>query len=206
MKQITYLLLFFLLLSSCGDPAGTQRETSAAPAGDGAADNAEVTEYELEAIPGADVKLAMAYDAEGRVAEEGLMLDGEKVGPWLTYHLGGEYPAKLITYVKGNYHGPYYEYNDRGQITLKAHYRNNKLDGDWASYQFGRPLKKAQYKAGELHGQYLEYDMKSGKLQKEINYKDGQQHGIFRFYDLSGNIIMEYEYENGKKVSGGATE
>ena len=134
------------------------------------------------------------------------MLNGKKVGAWLTYHPGGEYPAKLITYVNGNYHGPYYEYNDRGQITLKAHYRNNKLDGDWASYSFGRPKKKAQYNDGQLDGQYLEYDLRSGKLQKEINYKDGKQHGMFRFYDPEGNIMMEYEYKDGEKVDGGVVE
>ena len=204
MKLIVYLLPL-LLLYSCGDEPDSQGQAATAPdqPSSSTTDNAEANDYELERVPGADYQMAFRYDKEGELAEEGLMLDGQKVGTWVAYHPGGDFPAKMVTYVNGNYHGPYFEYNERGQVKLKAHYRNNLLDGDWASYRFGRPIKKAHYKNGELDGLYLEYDMKSGKLQKEISYKAGQQHGIFRFYDLSGNIIAEYEYENGEKVSGG---
>ncbi len=201
MKQLVYFLPFFLLWSSCSSDSTGNSEASTADTGSSAS-----VDYELESVPNADYQLAFRYNEKGELAEEGRMRDGQKIGTWITYHPDGEFPAKMVNYANGNYHGPYFEFNDRGQIKLKAHYRNNLLHGDWASYRFGRTLKKAQYKEGELDGLYLEYDMKSGKLQKEINYKEGKQHGIFRFYDLSGNVIAEYEYKNGEKISGGMKE
>ncbi|HKK78128.1 MAG TPA: toxin-antitoxin system YwqK family antitoxin [Phaeodactylibacter sp.] len=202
MKQLVHLLPFFLLWASCSDSANNADSGTAVQATDPAAS----VDYELESVPGADYQLAFRYNEKGRLVEEGRMRDGQKVGTWITYHSGGDFPAKMVTFANGNYHGPYFEFNDRGQINLKAHYRNNLLHGDWASYRFGRPLKKAHYKDGALDGLYSEYDMKSGKIQKEIHYKDGKQHGTFRFYDLSGNVIAEYEYKNGEKISGGMKE
>ncbi|NBC08007.1 MAG: hypothetical protein GVY26_12510 [Bacteroidetes bacterium] len=206
MKPLVYLVPFFLLWSSCSDSAGNSEASTAAPTAEEGTGTAASVDYELESVANADYQLAFRYNEKGALAEEGRMRDGQKVGTWITYHPDGDFPAKMVTYADGNYHGPYFEFNDRGQIKLKAHYRNNLLHGDWASYRFGRPLKKAHYKNGELDGLYLEYDMKSGKLQKEINYKEGQQHGTFRFYDLSGNVIAEYEYKNGEKISGGMKE
>ena len=43
-------------------------------------------------------------------------------------------------------------------------------------------------------------------MQKEIGFKNDVQHGIYKYYDKDGIVIMEYEYDNGKKVSGGIVE
>jgi len=43
----------------------------------------------------------------------------------------------------------------------------------------------------------------SNKIKLEAQYKEGKQHGSYKYYDEDGNIMMEYEYANGEKVSGG---
>ncbi len=204
MKNWLYLFLAAALLAACNESSSTDTAASppaAAPAGETQSQAAE--NYEMTAIPGADEQRAVLYDAEGNLKEEGMMLNGKKTGTWIVYHPGGEFPEKVISYAEGNYNGPYYEFNERGQIKLRASYINNKLDGPWAAYSFGRPTKKAGYKNGELEGTYMEFDMRTGKLQKEVNYKAGKQHGTYRFYDPDGNVMVEYEYENGEKVGGG---
>ena len=59
---------------------------------------------------------------------------------------------------------------------------------------------------GKIDGLYREYHTSNGKLQKEIAYKDGVQHGMFRQYNDEEKLIMEYEYNEGEKVSGGVVE
>jgi antitoxin component YwqK of YwqJK toxin-antitoxin module len=62
-----------------------------------------------------------------------------------------------------------------------------------------------EYVNGELQGIMSEYDGR-GNLQKETNFNKGQPHGDMLFYDESGDLMMQYKYENGNKLSGGIIE
>jgi len=195
MKFFLSLAIVSLVVFSCNN---TTEPPTSAPAFDAQG-------YELEAIPGTDARWAVKIDAEGKKVEEGILKNGFKEGTWIEYHIGGEFPSRIMSFIDGKYNGPYMEYNERGQLSLRATYRNNKLHGSWGKYSFGRPEVKANYKDGELDGTYIEYDKKTGKVQKEVNYKKGKQHGMYRFYNPEGEITVEYEYKNGEKVSGGIT-
>ena len=94
-------------------------------------------------------------------------------------------------------------------MVLESNYVNNKLEGRWARYRYGKTTEEANYKNGQLDGLYKIYNVDAaGKssIQKEAEYKDGKQHGYFKAYDPAGNLIVSYQYENGQKVSGGAVE
>lgn len=134
------------------------------------------------------------------IIEEGRLLNGLRSGTWFTYEVGGAFPEKIMTYANGMANGPYYALNERGQIEVKAYYKDNKLHGDWAEYKFGRPIKEATYYNGELNGVYREYKTGSGKIQKEIEYKMGKMNGRYLFYDDEGNVVLDYQYKNGEKV------
>lgn len=166
----------------------------------------DLSGHEITDIEGTQTQRALKRDAEGRIIEEGMLQGGTKIGTWITYHPEGNFPAKLIAYADGRYNGTYLEFNQRGHLTLRATYKNNKLHGPWSTYSFGRIEKKANYEEGQLHGQYLEYGKRTGKLQKEINYKNGVEHGTYRFYDEEGEVMLEYEYRDGEKVEGGVVE
>jgi antitoxin component YwqK of YwqJK toxin-antitoxin module len=198
MTMKSYITFFSLLMlfTACS-------ETQTAPSA--AAPSIDLTKegYELTTVPGSDASMAVKLDAEGKKVEEGLIKNGQKAGTWIQYHVGGEFPSKIVSYVDGKYNGPYMEFNERGQLALRATYQNNKLHGDWGKYSFGRPEILARYQNGELSGTYIEYDKKSGKIQKEISYKNGKQHGMYRFYNEKGEVTLEYEYKDGEKVGGG---
>jgi antitoxin component YwqK of YwqJK toxin-antitoxin module len=203
MYRFFMMLALAAILTTCEQPAN--RPQSGALTGD-TANKAATEGYEVTYIENSPAQRLLKRNAEGAIIEEGMLYDGRKIGAWIEYGPEGKFPAKLTTYADGNYNGTYLEFNTRGHITLRATYKNNKLDGPWAAYSFGRVEKQAHYKDGELDGTYLEYNKKTGDLQKEVNYKDGKQHGAYRFYDEEGNVMLEYEYRDGEKVEGGVVE
>ncbi len=207
MKNWFFSALLLLALAACNSgeaPAATAAtDTSATPA----TETEAAAEYEIESIPGSSTVIAIKHNKSGDVIEKGFLENGVKTGTWLIFEKRPyTFPNKIINYQNGQYSGPYYELNERGQIELSAYYVNNKLDGKWGKYKFGRPTAEAEYTAGELDGVYKEYFLKDGSIQKEIHYRQGRQHGPYRFYNEEGQVTLEYEYENGEKVGGGIVE
>lgn len=191
-----FSLALSVLVIGCTSGENAKGGTTAVAAGDG---------FSTIDVPGSKVKRLVKTNEVNVVEEEGFVLDSLRQGAWITYYPNSYFPEKITHFVDGKANGPYFEFNERGQMTLQAHYKDNKLDGYWAKYRFGRPTMEAGYVNGQLHGAVLEYDISSGDLQKEMNYKMGVMDGPYRFYN-DGQVTIEYLYKNGKKVSGGAIE
>ncbi|HQU61428.1 MAG TPA: hypothetical protein PLU64_19605 [Saprospiraceae bacterium] len=196
MIRVMIAFTLALILFSCG-----QSGTSSADSG-----AFDTTGYQMEDMPGPGNQRAIKRDANGDMMEEGMLHNGLQEGEWISYHPSSPFPAKIISYVGGVYNGPYMEFNEHGQLSLRATYKDNKLDGRWGKYSFGRPEKEAYYKNGELDGVYCEYDGRSGKIQKEVHYKNGKQDGKYRYYNEEGKITLEYDYRDGERVGGGIIE
>ena len=193
MMRILFLAVSTLFLCSCnGGGAGAEQF-------DGAG-------FIIEKIPGTSCQRVVKTAADGALQEEGMLRGGLREGAWVVYHSGGVYPEKIINYAEGMYNGPYMEFNERGQLSLRATYQNNILNGPWGKYRSGRPEAEANYKNGKLDGVYKEFNDSDGKLLKEVGYKNGLQHGMLRFYNDKGEVAVEYEYRNGEKVGGGIVE
>lgn len=196
MRRFVIFLLIASWMACNNTPQGEQTNTGTDSLG----------AYQIEDLPGSDLKRASRKGPEGFVVEEGFLKKGEKTGTWVSYDNGPEFPSKVMTYVDGVVQGIYLELSDRGQIELKANYKNNRLDGPWGQYKFGRPTITAQYRDGVLDGIYREYYLRDGKIQKEIHYLNGKQHGPYRVFNEEGQVTLEYEYRDGEKVSGGIVE
>lgn len=195
------LLSLVIMLFACGtksNTAGTSEEP-AVVSSDG---------YQLEPVEGTDLMKAEKYDPDGKLLEKGFFLNNLPEGTWYYYeHVrSNEFPKRVANYHQGVLNGPYLELTENGTISLQAYYLNNELTGHWGTYKFGRPLKTADYQNGILNGAYKEFSPTTGKLTKEISYKDGKEDGPYRFYNDSGEVTVEYTYENGEKVSGGIIE
>ena len=120
MKFPVYLSLFLFFLA-CSNSGGN---ITVASVGEEA--------YEMEEIPGQTAKIARKVDESGNILERGQIENGLKVGTWLTYDAGKEFPKKIETFIGGAYNGPYMEMNERGQVTLSTFYKNNLLHRPWA--------------------------------------------------------------------------
>ena len=194
MKYFT-LFVFCLCLYACGN-SGTS--SAAVP------QTIDGANYLVEQLPGSTTQLVSQQDASGEVIETGQMINGLKTGTWLTFNPEKKaFPTTLTTYVDGIKNGPYFEFNDRGQIDLTANFKNDQYHGYYAKYRFSRPEETREYKDGQLHGVHRKYFQRDGKIQQEMTYANGQLEGPYRFYNEEGAITVEYMYKNNEKVSGG---
>ncbi|MGH1437035.1 MAG: toxin-antitoxin system YwqK family antitoxin [Lewinella sp.] len=203
MKTFFSLVLVLAMLFSCENNTSPEPVT-ASPAGTEASSSA--SDYEITPVSGTSANMATLYSPEGKIMEAGPMVNGKKNGSWAYYGAKGSFPVKVISFVEDMYTGVYMEFNERGQAELMATYKNNKLHGPWGKYRFGREELTANYKDGELDGVLREYDYRDGKLKKEASYKAGQLDGLVRDYDPEGNVMVEYMYRDGEKISGGMVE
>lgn len=194
MKSLVFVfsLLSMMLFMSCNNSGG----------GSGAA-AANLEGYATENI-GGGVSTATKKNASGDIIESGFLLNGAKNGVWITYYEEDNAGSVKSTtsYANGALNGPYFEYSVRGQIDAEVNYLNNQYSGKVAKYKYGRKVSLKHYANNTLNGLSTEF-FDNGKIQKETNFKDGKQHGIMTWYNEDGSKVMEYEYSNGEKVSGG---
>jgi antitoxin component YwqK of YwqJK toxin-antitoxin module len=188
-------ILSAVFLAACTEP----EQTPAPPA--------ELEGFALEELPGQTARLAKRLDENGNLLEIGPLENNQKTGTWVEYDAEKGLPIKVVSYWNGLYNGAYLELNTRGQVELKAHYRNNKLHGPWTKYRFGgRVEAEANYVDGKLDGLYREYYAKGNKVKEEVTYRTGIKDGPYRYYNEDGELALEYEYRDGEKVSGGLIE
>lgn len=191
-----HLVILVILLQLCACEGGQKKSSSAAPS---AAPNSSATsQFSMEAITGTQFQIATRNEQEN-VAEQGITDNkGVKNGIWVTYQGEQGHPAKVASYVNGQYNGPYFEFDDFGRMALRATYKNNKLHGQVSKFLNGSLVQESHYLEGVLDGVYKEYN-RNGLLQKEINYKNGKLDGAFRYYDSNGKVSLQYTYKNGKQ-------
>lgn len=187
-----YSFVFLVIISACGGNS-SHADTSTPMVG-----------LSEEAIAGTNATLATSIGEEGNMTESGILSDGKKDGTWVTYFSDGQIKT-ISSYVNGNLNGLHIELNNRGQIESMANYKNNEYHGKVAKFKFGKPLQEMSYKDGQLHGPFAEYTDRA-KIQKKGFFKNGKQDGKLQFFDDEENLIMEYEYRDGNKISGGIVE
>lgn len=75
------------------------------------------------------------------------------------------------------------------------------LHNTYSKYYKGNQLaEKGRFKNGLKVGEWKKW-YHEGFLSEKANWSNGQLNGWYREYDLSGNILLEGKYRNGKKVS-----
>ncbi|MDG2449424.1 MAG: hypothetical protein P8M34_07290 [Saprospiraceae bacterium] len=184
------LFLFVACIMACGGSAtGPKFDTSG---------------YNTENV-GSGAQIAEFKDANGWLLNKGTLLGGVKNGTWTTYYENSNKIQTLTSFLNGRKNGPEITLNDRGQIESVTEFKNDQFHGLVGKYKFGRPTDETNYKDGKMEGTFALYDSQ-GKLQRKGTLKNGQYHGKLQYFDDTGVVTMEYEYENGEKISGGIIE
>ena len=183
-------LLFILGMFSCGEKS----EVATTPA--------DLNGFVTEPIEGSMLERVTKKDQDGKVLEEGFMLNGLKEGTWVTYHKTGPHAKTIETYAAGKKNGLELSLTNRGQVEKIANYKGGLMNGYWAEMRFGRPTKEATYVNNLFHGEYKEYHQ-NNKLARLVQYQNGQIHGKLQTFDDQENMTTDYNYENGEKISGG---
>ena len=90
-------------------------------------------------------------------------------------------------------------YDGNGQLRKKANYKDGQLHGEYEKYDRNSQLrKKANYKDGRLHGEYEKYHG-NGHLKEKANYIDGLLHGEYEKYHRNGHLKEKANYIDGIK-------
>ncbi len=193
------LLLTFFLATACSSKNKTAEVGTVAEA-ESQANEVESQAFTMYDIPGNAEKFAQKTDTTGIILEDGITnAKGLKHGIWVTYDPETGNPIKIANFLDGKYNGPYFELEPGGRLLMKGHYINNMLDGYVAKYHLGRLMREAIYRQGKLEGEFKEYNLTQGYLQKVIHYENGELHGPYQFFDENGKIKVEYNYVRGKQ-------
>ncbi len=161
--------------------------------------------YKIYDVGPGGLKLAVRMMADGKELERGFIKGNKKEGVWTVYHHENNFVKYVTGYLNGMKNGAHLEFNDRGQLELEANYVKDVLHGPFVKYSFNRILNKSYYFMGKLDGTYEEYNER-GQLQRTVEFNKGIEDGYLRYYGESGEITIEYFYENGQRISGGIIE
>lgn len=167
------------------------------------AGTADFAGFEMMAISGVATQKAVKKNADGKLTEMGMVANGQKHGQWVTYNVDNGLPKSITNFVEGLKSGVMIEFNKRGQIEKMTNYTNDMKDGMYAQYKFGRTVETLNYTNGKKDGIYTKYFNNKDIIQQEVTYKKDSLDGSFRYYNETGDVVLEYEYDNGKKISGG---
>jgi antitoxin component YwqK of YwqJK toxin-antitoxin module len=92
----------------------------------------------------------VSYHDNGQLSWKGTYQDGKEEGPWVRYYINGQLWSNG-TFNQGKLDGPVVGYHDNGQLRLKGTYKDGKPDGPWIAYHDNGQLEwKGTYKDGEL--------------------------------------------------------
>ena len=165
---------------------------------------ADLSNFVIVDHPGGKLQKAVSADNNGLINEEGELLDGQKTGAWITYYPAEGRVKSITNYINGKKNGLHMTFNARGHTEIQCFYTNDQLNGPYMTFRNGTRKKiETSYKMGVLNGKYNEYNDRNGKILKEMTYVDGKLDGQFKQYNDEGQLVMEYQYKNGEKISGG---
>lgn len=193
MKKSFYLLAIVLMFG-CNSASTT--ESSPSPqkiSGD---------EYIYQEIEGTPIKKVQKLDSRNQVILEGFVKDGIKTGEWVEYNPQNGKLLSITPYINGKLNGNYFEFDARDYVAYQASFVNDQLDGTLKKYKNKKLVEKTEYSKGKINGKKISYGY-NGNIQEEIEYKNGVIDGKMKYYNDKQELIMEYIYKDGKKISGG---
>lgn len=201
MRHILFFIVVSFFLSACGGGGSTSTPAnSSAPV-----KGVDLNGLELIEVPGGFQK-AIRKNDKGKIVEEGMLKDGKRNGIWAVFNVDRGYPSSVANFVDDKYSGPYFKYNPAGQLELYCSYKDNKLDGYFSKYERSKLIEEGYYQDGQYHGSYTKYFTGKDVPQQKFEYRNGQLHGNAQYFNEQGDLLMEYQYENGEKVSGGVVQ
>ena len=121
-------------------------------------------------------------------------------GQYEEYEACGVFYSYKTKYKNGSENGRYEGYEE-GFLSVEGNVVNDKLDGEWISYEYGQISYKEYFKKDVLLSfeEFSYYD--SGQLEFMKTYNGEElQHGITETYHPNGQLETKAKYENGNLI------
>ena len=118
------------------------------------------------------------YHPNGRVASEGMLVNGKPEGHWRTFY-------------------------ESGTLRSEGGRKDLLLDGVWKFYdEKGRLASTSTYMADRKNGPAVKYDT-TGSVLVEETFVDDLREGTVRYYQANGNLHKEVPFVGGKEEGRG---
>ena len=139
---------------------------------------------------------------EDGVQEIKTRLNGKFIGPTREYYSNSnlklEYTLTESNTGKSALNGPYNEYFENGNLSVKSNYSNGKLNGlSIKFFENGKMESKTQYVNGLINGPSTYY-YESGKIRATLNYSNNLINGISYAYFENGKLMEKANFKNGE--------
>ncbi len=197
MKNLFLLTSFMLFLISCGGNGASSPNSNV--------QSIDLTGFVVTDLPGGYQRVVKS-NAEGKILEEGVLKNGKRNGTWVVYQDRKPTPKSIANFIDDQYSGVYMEFANTSQLELICSYKANQLDGKFIRLKNTRILEEGTYIDGQIDGNYKKFYPNKDVVQQENNYKMGKLHGKSNYYNEAGQLIMEYDYKDGEKISGGMVD
>jgi len=141
------------------------------------------------------------YQANNKLKESGLYVNGEKNGIWKYYHEYGNVEVEK-TYQNGDkLDGPYIKFYENGDTSEYGNYQDGNRFGKWLAIHKNGNLKSEQFFLvdGIRTGNWKEF-YEAGGLKSEGEYLNDSLNGIWKWYHPNGQPSSIEEYNNGALV------
>jgi antitoxin component YwqK of YwqJK toxin-antitoxin module len=137
------------------------------------------------------------YSGESIIAQ-GDYINGKKAGIWTEFQTNGQVQM-ATSYVDGLKNGVTLKMDNQGKVEERTYYHNDVKHGDYIKYKHTKVIAQISYVDGKKEGAVKKfYD--NGTIQEESNYSNDVLHGVAIWYDQEGNVLFEYEYDEGKLI------
>lgn len=115
----------------------------------------------------------------------------------VTVYLKNGLPYSQGVSVNGKSEGPYYFFNEFGQILSELNYKNNELDGvQHYNYPNLQKSDEVTYVNGKKNGPFKNYYW-NGALKLEGSFLNDENHGIHTSYYPNGGKLCEFNLSHG---------
>ncbi|MGO2477598.1 MAG: toxin-antitoxin system YwqK family antitoxin, partial [Pseudoalteromonas sp.] len=119
---------------------------------------------------------------------------GKKVGKWI---ITDYYGTLKEHYNKdGKLTGVRERYNEKGELTLREHYKSGEKNGEYLEYKDGKLVVKGQYTKGRRQGEWRESQGYAPYRAVKGRYQNGVRVGKWRIYSPNGYLRGIEFYNN----------
>lgn len=133
-------------------------------------------------------------DGDGNVTSQGEYKYGKKVGKWI---ITDYYGTLKEHYNKdGKLTGVRERYNEKGELTLREHYKSGEKNGEYLEYKDGKLVVKGQYTKGRRQGEWRESQGYAPYRAVKGRYQNGVRVGKWRIYSPNGYLRGIEFYNN----------
>lgn len=126
------------------------------------------------------------FNKKGEILKEGKKRGGEFY--YNGFATNGNLTSEGLYNVSGGRKGEWKYYGENGDLTSKATFEDDLIQGVYTSYYPNGTIEwSGNYTNDTLVGYYASYH-KNGKIENQGGYKDGLQQGEWRFYHIDGSL------------------